>query len=437
MDPTDTAPLEYHLRRLDGDALAALVEELWAARGDETDREGGTVVARAGRGEAVRVSVSRAGSDAAQSGDGPFDVVVAFGDADATDARRVGAADLAELLRYGVDRAVARELCERHLGAPPSDLPPPPLVRARRRVAGSLEGTTLALLVGAAAVAVLLVAFLWVGATPFASASDAAPGDGGAAVATPGPEASVDGAEERANRERSADGGYPSSPDTPPPGVTEEGITNLTALAAAHERAMSNRSHTVWLDRYSERVNANDTRVQHDVDMAVEGGRFLITNARVESGDRRRLGAVYHDGAVTYGAVWNESTGAYDRVLRIDPRHDLSPTPETVRRIAVTRFLSTAETNVTSRTARDGATLYRVVGTGQPNATAFDRVWNYTAVAVVDSRGYVGDLTVEFTARSSGRIYRMRHEITYDRLGSTTVEVPAWYERRAENGTAG
>lgn len=429
MDPTDTTALEHHLRRLDGDTLAALVADLWAARGYETDREGGTVVARTGRGETVRISVPRAGGDAQSA-----DVVVAFG-ATAGDAHPVDAAALAELLRYGVDRAVARDLCERHLGAPPSDLPAPPLVRARRRVAGPLGAATPALLVGAAAVAVVLGAFLWFGAVPFASAFDAAPGDGGETVVTPGPETSAESAAERADRGVST-AEFPSSPDTPPPGVTESRVVNLTALAAAHERAMANRSYTIWLDRYSERVNANDTRTQHDIDMSVEGERFLITNARVESGDRRRLGAVYRDGTVTYGAVWNRSTGTYGQVLRIDPRHDLAPTPDTVRRTAVLRFLSTTETNVTRQTPRDGTTLYRVVGTGQPNATAFDRVWNYTAVALVDSRGYVRDLTVQFTARSSSRIYRMRHEITYSRVGTTTVETPAWYERH-QNGTAG
>lgn len=435
MDPTDTTALEYHLQRLDGDTLAALVAELWAARGYETDREGGTVVARAGRGETVRVSIPRAGGAAAQSGDGPVDVVVTFGAGDAGDARRVDAAALAELLRYGVDRAVARDLCERHLGAPRSDLPAPPLVRAKRHVA-TLGVVTPTLLVGAAAVAVVIGVFLWFGAAPFASTFDTVLSDGGETVVTPGSEAPEESVRERANRDVFPDE-YPSSPDTPPPGVTEERVTNLTALAAAHERAMANRSHRIWLDRYSERVNANDTRVKHDFDMVVEGERFLITNAVVESDDRRRLGAVYHDGAVTYGAVWNGSTGTYGQVLEIDPRHDLAPTPETVRRTAVRRFLSAARTNVTHRTARDGTTLYRVVATGRPSATAFDQVWNYTAVALVDSRGYVRDLTVEFTARSSSRIYQMRHELTYSRVGTATVEAPAWYERQQTNGTAG
>ncbi len=436
MHPSDTDVLEYHLRQLDGDALAALVADLWAARGYETSRENDTICATHGD-DTLHIRIPRATEGTASHSGVPPDIVVAVGGAGgSSDARTVDAATLAEVLGYAVDRSVARGLCEQHLGAPPEDLPAPPLTRARRRAEGFLDRTTPAVL-AVASVLALLTALLWVGPVPLAGQSGPATADDVTVVATPDTDALAAGTDIRADLDAPVENeaSFPSSPRTPPPGVTDEGITDIEALATAHERAMANRSHTVWLDRYSERVNANTTRVQTDIDMMAEGDRYRITTTRVQSDAREPLGEVYHDGTVPYGAAYNETTGRHDRVFKIDPRHDVSPTPETVRKRAVGRFLSTAETNVTGQTSQDGTTLYRVVATGEPNATAFDTVHNYTAVAVIDARGHVREMTVEFTGRASGRIYRIRHEVTYDRIGSTTVDPPPWYEREVANAT--
>lgn len=435
MSRSETDPIDYHLRRLDGDALAAFVADLWAARGYETAREGDVVVAAHGEG-AVHIRIPRAGGRATAD---PADVVIAPGGGDYGDARVVDAAALREMLAYAVDRGVAQELCERHLGAPPAELRPGPLARAKGHSGRLLGGETPALLLATFAVVFALGAVAWFGAFPLSVGADTAPATGQlTAPETPELVASEGGQEtwEERAESRSGEEAFPSSSTTPPPGVNESAVTDLDALARAHERALADRSHTVWIDRDGPaNLSANGSRIGREINMAVEGDRYLITTT-AESNTSQRLGAVYHDGTVPYAALWNETAERYDRVFQIDPRHDLSPTPETVRKTVVEHYLSTSRTRVTGRAALDGSTAYRVVGRGAPNSSAFESVEYYRVVALVDARGFVHDITVEYLETSDDDAYWVREEVTYGRIGSTTVETPRWYERQVDGNAS-
>jgi len=436
MDRTDTTVLESHLRRLDGERLVALVADLWAARGYETDREGGVVRATHGD-EVLRIAVVPAGGGGGDGRSGAADVVVApGGTAVGHEARVVDAATLAEMLGYAVDRPVARDICERHLGAPPDALPAPLATRTRRRARGVLDSAVPSVLAVVALVAV--GAFLAGGvlgdAAGLAGQSDAGD-DGTVTTATPTADADVRADTDRPPSDVSPEP-FPSAPDTPPPGVSETSVTDVEALAAAHERALADRSHTVWLDRRSRRLNGADRVIEHDIDMATDGERFLVTTTRVDGEERQVLGALYYNGVAAYEAEYNTSGDGYDRVSAVDSRNDLSPSPDSVRESLVWRYLSAENTTVTGTTVRGGSVVYRVVATGRAEARGFDHVWNYTAVAQVDARGFVRDLTVEFDARSGSRVFRVRHEITYDRVGSTDFEPPVWYRPDAINATA-
>jgi hypothetical protein len=439
MERNDTA-VEHHIRRLGGEALAALVADLWAVRGYETTREGGVVTARHGS-ETVRIEVPAAGRT---TGDGPADVVVAVDGRPREDVCVVDAADLRERLTYAVDGAVARDLCERHLGAPPSDLRPPPLVRVRRRAERLSERSALAAI---ALVLLLGVGVVGAGALVFPPGASAGASDEAVPAGTPTPVVGSTGpAAVSAAPPPGTPGSddpqfpsgvdvplpFPSSADTLPPGVRGGSLVDPTALATAHERAMANRSHTVWLDRYRPRgSDPNRTRIQRDIDVATDGERYLITTEEeTESGGAELLGSVYFNGAIPYGAVWDEANASYGRVFSIDPRRELASSPDRIRETVVERYLTTPTANVTGRTDWDGKTAYRIVGHGQPDGNAFGTVRNYTVVAVVDARGFVRDLTAEYTRRSGGRTYRVRHEVTYGRIGTTAVEPPTWYERR-------
>jgi len=91
----DTAVLEYHLRHLDEEDLAALVADLYAARGYGTTREGGLVRATTG-GETLRVWVPQAAGTAQP--DPPVDAVVTL------DGRARDHADARQLRRGGPGR---------------------------------------------------------------------------------------------------------------------------------------------------------------------------------------------------------------------------------------------------------------------------------------------------------------------------------------------
>jgi hypothetical protein len=418
MTGIDLETVAYHVRRLDGDALAAFVADLWEARGYDVTRDGGTLVASDGT-DRVRVRVGTAGAET----DGSADVLVApDGSGGASESRVVDAAALAEMLGYAVDRAVARELCIRHLGAPPESLPAPPTMRVRRRAGAVLAR-------GPPVVGVLVVvvaAGLVAGAAifPGPGGADGGVGPGTSAETTPYPNWFDDDHPE----------GRPATGDPLPPGVNESGIENVTALAVAHDRALGNRSHTIRVDWYRPRgLRPNGTRVQRDIDIAAAGDRYLIVTSEETGDQRRRLGAVYNDGFASYAAVPDDENETYSRVFRIDPRQNAGPTPESVRERIVTRYLSTPTTNV-SRVQQGGEGRYRIVGSGPPETEASVALRNYSVEALVDSRGFVRDVIVEATVRrpeaDSGDAFRIRREITYDRVGETTVAAPEWYERR-------
>ena len=73
---------------------------------------------------------------------------------------------------------------------------------------------------------------------------------------------------------------------------------------------------------------------------------------------------------------------------------------------------------------------YRVVGRGDPIGLARP-VRNYTVVAFVSQEGVVMDLTATYTVSVDGRPASVRREWTYGRFDETTVDPPAWYERRS------
>lgn len=113
MDST-TAVIAYRIRRLSRAQLRALVEDLWSTRGQETvGRDDVSVDGRGLRAVHVRIDGSATRTETV-----------------------VGDRRLAEMLQYAVEPAETRRLCETHLGAPPAELPPPPVTRGRRALGG-------------------------------------------------------------------------------------------------------------------------------------------------------------------------------------------------------------------------------------------------------------------------------------------------------------
>jgi hypothetical protein len=440
---TENETLDHHLARLDAGACRAFVADLWAARGFETRIEGDVVVARRrdNRVTIVPACGGRIRGPAAPSRD--VDVVVAprGGDAAASiaadhDARLLVAADLREMLRYAVDPTDAETLCERHLGAAPSALPPSARVRSRRRLArlGEIESPVGLPTVAAILALVVLtsggIAAFGTGGPPVDTAStpdaDLDPPDtggefDGADGRTPTPDNGVSMA-----GSRSADVDSLSSV----PGVDRSGVTNLTALALAHDRALGDRSYTLWIDTYRPFEGVpGEPWTQRDTDIAVEGDRYLVRESLEQSDDRWLLRAVYFDGTDWYV---DDRTTDQPSIRWVDGTvadASVHPDPRSLRETLVTRYLATPTTRVTERVDVGESTRYRLEGEGRPPAFAVDRVHNYSFVAFVDESGLVHEATVEFTVVTIRGTYRLRFEWTYGEFDATTVREPAWTDR--------
>jgi hypothetical protein len=422
MTTFDLAAVERRLERLDESALSGLVVDLWAARGYETTRNGATVVATRDR-ESVRiraVAARRWRPATAGVDTGAADVVVAPAGGITTDrADVVDAAALAELLAYAVDRDTAAALCARHLGAPPDAVSPPLLVRterwARQLARGSVPVLVLAAVVAATVVGAT-AGFGGVGSSDRAAVGDE-PTPAVAASPSPTPPPPL-----------------PPADGSLPPGVTDDGIADVDTLANAHARTIGARSHTVWFDRTRPQdLEPNGPRVRKDVDIAASDGRYLVETTEQTAERDQYRGAVYHEEGVFYSADWNETAGRHEHILRLDSRNVLVPTPYELRDRLVERYLSTPSTNVTGTAELNGTPVHRVVGRGPPNTTALGEVRDYTVVALVDSRGFVRDVTVSYTSTFGSRAYAVSVEITYARVGSTTVERPAWFTERTRS----
>jgi hypothetical protein len=447
-DPDTEAVLADHVRRLDAEARAALVADLWAARGFETTREGSDVVATA-REPSLRIRVG-AGNRGGGSADRP-DVVVSTGSRTAragtnSGVRVLDAENVATMLRYAVDRSTARALCERHLGAPPEALRPPAAERLRARLRGlrASVGTVESPVPPASflvPVLVLLIAVvvagmaLTVASGPAPSASPTAADD--PVDAPPVPESTPvgDGAVVTPATSESP-GDLPSNASVGP-GLSEDRITDLSALATAHARGLLGRSYTLWMDTYRPpRDDPDGAPIQYDTDVAVADDRFLVVESVDDGEGRERRRAVYDDDRAWFVASWTGGNATYTRVRE----HGQLPRPlpdfDDGALNLVADYLSTPETTVEGHTG-DGSggeaepTRYRILGRGPPPTIEGD-VRNYTAVALVDRDGFVRDLTVTYTVVEGEGRYRVRKEWTYGYLGETTVAPPDWYRERFE-----
>lgn len=449
---SQAAVVEYHLRGLGSDDLAALVADLWASRGYETSREGWLVVATRGR-ETVRVAVAgrrRLGTPSLP--DRPLDVVVAPGavtaESVAGDPRILDAGDLRELLFYAVDRPTSRQLCERHLGGPPERLRPslPTRLRNRSWTAASWVTPAVALafflLVGLGAVAT--VAF-----TPDGGEHrEHSPGQAGTSV-VPMADPGIPATSESANRSTvappysvlaTASAGAAESDESEtvgfvgtlrsPPGVTDEGVANLTTLASAHERVVTERSYTLRLERVQP-VNPLWEQDTREIEVAVDGDRYLLTERRVLPDGRVPVREVYDNGSALWVAGFTEN-GTVEAVRQTQAGNSSErpgPDPFELQETLLRRYLSTPETAVTDRLPRGDRTVTRIAARGRPAGVGSEAIRNYSAVALVDDRGFVRNLTVEYTIATGPPNFTVRFEVRYGNLDETDVRAPRWHGR--------
>lgn len=453
MDVLSAAAFANHLRSLDDAELAVFVADLWAARGFETAVRGATVVAERRGTESTTIQCGRGGIPL----DSQVDTVVVASrqqpDPDDVDVRVIGPEDLREMLLYAVDRETAERLCRGHLGrslrARPAD------TSLWNRLSGTPARGVLAL-----GLVVILIAAAAVGAS-----------GGSLLIGVSGPAGLSTSASPMSDAEPpgSSTAG-PSGPDSDlpaaggslfryPPGVGPSGVTDVDALAAAHRSAVANTSWTLALDHEGSLDLVHPYRVwteSRQTIVRVNASRYEYQVTAVERAGNESLASVtyvdYGDGRYNYRRLIGLHGETYRRT-QLPPGSDVFAA---ISAAYVHRYLSTTESRV--ETVRAGVgTRQRVIATGTPTAMA-RTVANYTAVAVVDRRGVVRSLTVEYTllervpdpiengiatpfatadrvpTESRGTV---RFELQFRSLGRTTLEPPGWYDAavNATNGT--
>ncbi|UPW01498.1 hypothetical protein M0R88_05180 [Halorussus gelatinilyticus] len=224
-----------------------------------------------------------------------------------------------------------------------------------------------------------------------------------------------------------------------PPGLSTDGVTDAAALAAAHERALENRSYTY--DRDVRVVAANGTRLgrwgQH-TQVGAERLRFNHT----QTGDGVSVaGVTIEDSRVyTNGSVTYTSASAYRDGYRVASGRGFAATTFSSEQL-LADALNASETSVTPVAApeetggvsSDGQ-WYRVRASGEsrtftyrtPNGTAEVNATNVTATALVAPSGFVRNVTYEYDFERGNVSGHRTMTVRYSGVGETTVEVPAW-----------
>jgi hypothetical protein len=220
-----------------------------------------------------------------------------------------------------------------------------------------------------------------------------------------------------------------------PPGVTDDGIANLTALAAAHERVVTGRSYTLRLEP-ARPVKSLWGGERRTIGIAVDGDQYLLAETRGRPDESRSVRELYYNGSTLQVATFDEG-GTIESVRQRQVGESSAkrpgPNPFALRETLFTRYLSTPETTVTARVSEPNRTVTRIVASGTPAGFEAERFRNYTAVALVDDRGFLRNLTVEYTSDTEPPNYTIRFEARYRNLGETTVQSPRWHERALPN----
>jgi hypothetical protein len=227
------------------------------------------------------------------------------------------------------------------------------------------------------------------------------------------------------------DGGTPTDTPTPsaadvgfPPGVSEDGVTDVDALLAAHADALESQSATVAVD----------------VVLSVDGqGSNTSFVGEVTPGDDRGLLTVTAaDGAATY---YTEGDTTYRRLeeggqTKYDTTDGVSAIPDRPRFGADARArdaLSAANWTVDGVVARDGERLIRLaatdVRTPEGVNTSGGTTVSTSGYALVTPDGVVRHVEVSTRVEESDRTVVYGISVDVSAIGTTETERPDWVDR--------
>mgnify|MGYP000501250969 CR=1 FL=1 len=238
-----------------------------------------------------------------------------------------------------------------------------------------------------------------------------------------------------------------------PPGVEPTGVTDVSALAAAHAAAIGNGSYTLVTNRTVRAANGSlrsalrvrlalsgaPARTYHAT-VSVEGPTAPLvigeppTRAEYWANDEVYLRrqtiddrTVYsrYDDTDAYVGTWSFWLGTV--ALNLGPETDLRST------------LRGFETRVAERSDDRGRT--HLVGTAVrseefvDDGTEVDGIENATLHAFATERGFVESYHVVYDATlDGGERVRVRRTVRFERVGTTTVDRPSWYDEAMSEG---
>lgn len=232
------------------------------------------------------------------------------------------------------------------------------------------------------------------------------------------------------------------------PGLTEDGVTNPLRLSYAHDAVVRNASVTATLERVRRyrngslfsaerrRVAASADRVRVDSTLAERGpgATYFPAGGSAEfwTDGTRYLQYLERNGSVSYGGV------PADRYAG-RPRTDLPLVPGGGRVLVLFDGL---DVRVVGNDTVDGRRVYHLAASaaeappGLAAAEGVRDVRELSVTATVDDRGVLRSYRLEYVAVVGDTRLDVVTTGTYDDVGSTTIERPAWYEeaRQAVEG---
>lgn len=246
----------------------------------------------------------------------------------------------------------------------------------------------------------------------------------------------------------------PVPTDSPlPPGVEPDGVTDASALAAAHAAALGTSSYTLVTNRTVRTANGS-LRSALTVRLGLSAGPSRDYHARVsvdgpagplvigepptraeywandevylrrQTIDERTVYSRYDD-TDAYVGTWSFWLGTV--ALDLGPETDLRST------------LDGFETRVADRSSEDGRV--HLVGTTArsdefvDDPAAVEGVENATLHAFVAESGFVESYHVVYDATLvDGERVRVKRTVRFERVGTTTVDRPPWYDEAMAAG---
>lgn len=204
------------------------------------------------------------------------------------------------------------------------------------------------------------------------------------------------------------------------PGVTNESLTNATALAEANEAALSETGGEIQL-------------------LQSEGGEAIEYRMRVSPGfSTHSLSGTYPDadGQTAEVDLWANETTQFvhttspdDERYRVAPREDQVPNSLTL----VESFVAGGQFTVQNESTGDGTVVLTADEYVSPDdgQSAFRQVSSFDGTLVVDGTGQIHNLTV--SAVDDGRSVTYRYELVETGIGE--LSKPGWLEDVPESAS--